>query len=36
MLDRLREQGFDIAFEAHAEAILSVDFPEVAADSSPA
>jgi len=32
MLDRLRKQGFDIAFEAHAEAILSVDFPEVAAE----
>ena len=32
MLNRLPEQGFDIAFEAHAEAILSVDFPEVAAE----
>ena len=31
MFDRLREKGFEIAFRSHAEAILSVDFPEVAA-----
>jgi hypothetical protein len=32
MLEGLRKESFDIAFEAHAEAILSVDFPEVAAE----
>jgi hypothetical protein len=30
MFDRLRERGFEIEFRSHAEAILSVDFPEVA------
>lgn len=29
MFGRLREQGFEIAFASHAEAILAVDFPEV-------
>lgn len=32
MFDRLRAQGFDIEVMNHAEAILSVDFPHVAAD----
>jgi len=31
MFDRLKEKGFEIEFRSHAEAILSVDFPEVAA-----
>jgi hypothetical protein len=31
MFDRLRDKGFQIEFRSHAEAILSVDFPEVAA-----
>jgi hypothetical protein len=31
MFDRLQEKGFEIEFRSHAEAILSVDFPEVAA-----
>jgi hypothetical protein len=31
MFDRLREKGFEIEFRSHAQAILSVDFPEVAA-----
>jgi hypothetical protein len=31
MFDRLREKGFEIEFRSHAKAILSVDFPEVAA-----
>jgi hypothetical protein len=30
MFDRLRERGFEIEFRSHAEAILGVDFPEVA------
>jgi hypothetical protein len=30
MFDRLKERGFEIEFRSHAEAILSVDFPEVA------
>jgi hypothetical protein len=30
MFDRLRDKGFEIEFRSHAEAILSVDFPEVA------
>ena len=30
MFDRLREKGFAIEFRSHAQAILSVDFPEVA------
>ena len=30
MFDRLRDTGFEIEFRSHAEAILSVDFPEVA------
>jgi len=30
MFDRLRERGFEIEFRTHAEAILGVDFPEVA------
>jgi restriction endonuclease BglII len=30
MFDRLRERGFEIEFRSHAEAILSVDFAEVA------
>ena len=31
MFSALRDAGFQIAFHAHAAAILSVDFPEVAA-----
>jgi hypothetical protein len=31
MFDRLRDKGFEIEFRSHAQAILSVDFPEVAA-----
>jgi hypothetical protein len=31
MFDRLKERGFEIEFCSHARAILSVDFPEVAA-----
>lgn len=30
MFETLREKGFQIAFQSHARAILSVDFPEVA------
>src|SRR5437867_573114 len=30
MFDRLRERGFEIEFRSHSEAILGVDFPEVA------
>jgi hypothetical protein len=30
MFDRLKERGFEIEFRSHAEAILHVDFPEVA------
>jgi hypothetical protein len=30
MFDQLKERGFDIEFRSHAEAILSIDFPEVA------
>ncbi|MDD1527362.1 restriction endonuclease [Bradyrhizobium sp. WBOS7] len=30
MFDRLRRRGFEVEFRSHAEAILSVDFPEVA------
>lgn len=30
MLDSLRAAGFQIEFHSHAEAILSVDFAEVA------
>lgn len=30
MFDRLRERGFEIEFRSHAEAILRIDFPEVA------
>lgn len=30
MFERLREKGFEIEFRSHAEAILSIDFPEVA------
>jgi hypothetical protein len=30
MFNRLRERGFEIEFRSHAEAILGVDFPEVA------
>lgn len=29
MFDRLQEQGYEIRFLSHAQAILSVDFPEV-------
>ena len=32
MFDTLREKGFQIRFESHAEAILTIDFPEVATD----
>lgn len=31
MFDRLSEKGFAVEFRSHAKAILSVDFPEVAA-----
>ena len=31
MFDRLIERGFEIEFRSHAKAILSIDFPEVAA-----
>lgn len=31
MFDTLREHGFEISFASHAEAILSIDFPDVAA-----
>jgi hypothetical protein len=31
MFERLKEKGFEIEFRSHAQAILSVDFPEVAA-----
>jgi hypothetical protein len=31
MFDSLRAKGFQIEFHSHAEAILRVDFPEVAA-----
>ncbi|WP_316191122.1 BglII/BstYI family type II restriction endonuclease [Bradyrhizobium sp. SZCCHNS2096] len=30
MFERLRQRGFEIDFKSHAEAILSIDFPEVA------
>jgi hypothetical protein len=30
MFDRLKKRGFQVEFRSHAEAILSVDFPEVA------
>src|ERR1700712_1451018 len=30
MFERLQEKGFEIEFRSHAEAILGVDFPEVA------
>jgi len=30
MFDLLREKGFQVEFHSHAEAILSVGFPEVA------
>lgn len=30
MFDQLRERGFDVEFRSHAQAILGVDFPEVA------
>ena len=30
MFERLKERGFEIEFRSHAEAILGVDFPEVA------
>src|SRR3954469_13781106 len=30
MFERLTEKGFEIEFRSHAEAILGVDFPEVA------
>src|SRR5262245_55988297 len=30
MFDRLKERGFEIEFRSHAEAILSIDFSEVA------
>jgi restriction endonuclease BglII len=30
MFNRLKERGFEIEFQSHAKAILSVDFPEVA------
>lgn len=30
MFDRLKERGFEVEFRSHAEAILGVDFPEVA------
>jgi hypothetical protein len=30
MFDRLKERGFDIEFRSHAQAILGIDFPEVA------
>jgi len=30
MFERLRERGFEIEFRSHAEAILQIDFPEVA------
>src|SRR6266581_2745007 len=30
MFDRLKKRGFEIEFRSHAEAILRVDFPEVA------
>jgi hypothetical protein len=30
MFERLKEKGFEIEFRSHAEAILGVDFPEVA------
>jgi hypothetical protein len=30
MFDRLKERGFEIEFRSHAEAILQIDFPEVA------
>ncbi|WP_210349638.1 BglII/BstYI family type II restriction endonuclease [Bradyrhizobium diazoefficiens] len=30
MFDRLRKRGFEVEFRSHAQAILSVDFPEVA------
>ena len=29
MFDALRERGFEISFASHAEAILSVDFPDI-------
>lgn len=32
MFDRLRARGFEIAFASHAEAILSVDFPDIVRD----
>lgn len=31
MFDLLKQRGFEVEFRSHAEAILSVDFPEVAA-----
>ena len=31
MFERLRDKGFEIEFRSHAQAILGVDFPEVAA-----
>jgi hypothetical protein len=30
MFNRLKERGFEIEFKSHAQAILSIDFPEVA------
>src|ERR1700754_1257896 len=30
MFDQLKKRGFEIEFRSHAQAILSVDFPEVA------
>lgn len=30
MFERLKDRGFDIEFRSHAEAILKIDFPEVA------
>lgn len=30
MFERLKERGFDVEFRSHAEAILKIDFPEVA------
>ena len=29
MFDRLRELGYEITFASHAQAILSVDFPDI-------
>lgn len=30
MLEALRDRGFDVQFQSHAEAIINVDFPDVA------